>query len=29
VTVQSARWGTFIGCVPADHFDEVGQIAHC
>lgn len=28
VTVQSARWGTFIGCVPADHFDEVGQIAH-
>lgn len=28
VTVQSARWGTFLGCVPADHFDEVGQIAH-
>lgn len=28
VTVQSARWGTFIGCFPADHFDEVGQIAH-
>ena len=28
VTVRSARWGTFIGCVPADHFDEVGQIAH-
>ena len=28
VTVQSARWGTFIGCYPADHFDEVGQIAH-
>jgi triacylglycerol lipase len=28
VTVQSARWGNFIGCVPADHFDEVGQIAH-
>ncbi|MDB4931544.1 MAG: Lipase precursor [Myxococcaceae bacterium] len=28
VTVESARWGTFIGCVPADHFDEVGQIAH-
>ena len=27
VTVRSARWGTFIGCVPADHFDEVGQIA--
>ena len=28
VTVQSARWGTFLGCVPADHLDEVGQIAH-
>lgn len=28
VTVRSARWGTFVGCVPADHFDEVGQIAH-
>lgn len=27
VTVRSARWGRFIGCVPADHFDEVGQIA--
>ncbi|MDP3274056.1 MAG: alpha/beta fold hydrolase, partial [Deltaproteobacteria bacterium] len=24
VTVASARWGTFMGCVPADHFDEVG-----
>jgi hypothetical protein len=21
------RWGTFMGCIPADHFDEVGQIA--
>jgi len=28
VEVQSARWGRFMGCVPADHFDEVGQIAH-
>lgn len=28
VTVQSAKWGRFMGCVPADHFDEVGQIAH-
>jgi triacylglycerol lipase len=28
VTVRSARWGEFQGCVPADHFDEVGQIAH-
>ena len=22
----SARWGTFLGCVPADHLDEVCQI---
>jgi triacylglycerol lipase len=28
VSVRSARWGVFQGCVPADHFDEVGQIAH-
>lgn len=27
VTVQSARWGTFLQCVPADHLKEVGQIA--
>ena len=27
VTVDSARWGTFLGCVPADHLDEVCQIA--
>ncbi len=27
VTVDSAKWGTFLGCVPADHFDEVCQIA--
>lgn len=27
VTVESARWGTFLGCVPADHMDEIGQIA--
>lgn len=27
VSVASARWGTFLGCVPADHLDEVGQIA--
>ncbi len=20
-------WGEFLGCVPADHLDEVGQIA--
>ena len=27
VPVQSAKWGTFLGCVPADHLDEIGQIA--
>ena len=26
VTVPSAKWGTFLGCVPADHLDEVGQL---
>lgn len=26
VTVQSARHGVFLGTVPADHFDEVGQL---
>lgn len=25
-TVESAKHGTFRGCIPADHFDEVGQI---
>jgi triacylglycerol lipase len=24
VTVESAKWGTFRGCIPADHIDEVG-----
>lgn len=27
VPVSSAKWGTFLGCVPADHLDEIGQIA--
>jgi triacylglycerol lipase len=27
VTVASAKWGTFLGCIPADHLDEVCQIA--
>ena len=29
VTVSSARApeSTFLGCVPADHFDEIGQVA--
>jgi triacylglycerol lipase len=26
VTVASATWGTFLGCIPADHLDEVGQL---
>jgi triacylglycerol lipase len=26
VPVWSARAGTFLGCMPADHFDEMGQI---
>ena len=24
---MSARWVSFLGCIPADHFDEVGQLA--
>jgi len=27
VTIASARWGTFLQCVPADHLAEVGQLA--
>jgi len=26
VSVPSARWGRFLGCVPADHADEICQI---
>jgi triacylglycerol lipase len=26
VRARDARWGTFLGCLPADHTDEVGQI---
>lgn len=26
VQVASAKWGTFRGCVPADHIDEVGAL---
>jgi len=26
VRVDDAKWGTFLGCVPADHMDEVGQL---
>lgn len=25
VPVDSARWATFLGCIPADHFDQMGQ----
>jgi triacylglycerol lipase len=28
VAVESAKWGRFRGCLPADHLDEVGQIRH-
>ena len=27
VTTRSMVWGDFLGCIPADHFDQVGQIA--
>lgn len=26
IRVADARWGTFLGCVPADHLDQVGQL---
>ncbi|MCA9582400.1 MAG: alpha/beta fold hydrolase, partial [Myxococcales bacterium] len=26
VRVENARWGRFLGCVPADHLDQVGQL---
>lgn len=26
VTVESAKWGTFMQCIPADHMKEVGQL---
>ena len=26
VTVQSAKWGAFLQCVPADHLSEVGML---
>lgn len=25
VTVESAKYGTFLGCIPADHMGEIGQ----
>jgi|GEM_PF-1175500 len=27
VPVNSAKWGTFLGEIPADHWDEIGQVA--
>ena len=27
VTTRSMVWGKFLGCIAADHFDQVGQIA--
>jgi triacylglycerol lipase len=26
IRVSEAKWGTFLGCIPADHFDEIGQL---
>jgi triacylglycerol lipase len=26
IRVADAKWGTFRGCMPADHFDEIGQL---
>ena len=26
VRARDARWGRFLGCVPADHLDEVGHL---
>jgi len=26
VRVQDAKWGTFLGCIPADHVDQIGHL---
>lgn len=26
IRVRDARWGRFLGCIPADHLDQVGQL---
>ena len=26
VRVADSKWGTFLGCIPADHFDEIGHL---
>ncbi len=28
VSIESAKWGTFLGCIPGDHLDEIGQLLH-
>jgi len=28
VSVESAKWGQFRGCLPADHYDVIGEIGH-
>ncbi|MFT3836040.1 MAG: hypothetical protein QM723_03460 [Myxococcaceae bacterium] len=28
VSVESAKWGYFLGCLPADHYDLVGELGH-
>jgi triacylglycerol lipase len=25
VRVEDAKWGTFLGCIPADHLDQIGH----
>jgi len=27
VPTDSMKWGEFLGCIPADHLDEIGQLA--
>lgn len=27
VHTASTKWGTWLGCIPADHFDQIGQLA--
>jgi triacylglycerol lipase len=26
VLARDARWGTFLGCIPADHLDQIGHL---
>lgn len=27
VTLESTKWGTFMGCIPADHADQIGLLS--